>query len=522
MKASDQSIEHYDVVVIGGGLAGSSTALMVTRAAPSARVLIVEHRRAFDRKVGEATVEIGAHFLAETLGLQDVLEREHVPKHGFEFWFHRDGSERLDEMSEVGSLVTPAIPSFLVDRKSLDEEVLGRAEASGARVARPARVLDARPGLADGEVVYEQAGERRTVRARWIVDASGRRRWLGQKLGLLQESDELPTTAMWARWKGVADLDDPRTLAPAPGAVRERGRCTNHFMGRGHWTWLIALPNGETSIGVVFDRRHFTPPPAGRLEETYLSFVRAAPGLRELVADAAPIPGDVRSYRDLPYTTKSYAGDGYALVGDAATFLDPFYSPGIDHLAMSVSATAGLIAGDLGGEWSDAELRKRIRLHDERFTRSARRWMRALYVDKYEIFGDAELTATSFFVETGLYYLGVVGPALRQEEGLELPTLGIEKWQASAAYGLMRFFRWRMKRLARKRLARGTYGRRNRGWRELGPTFGSGERVPSKAMLRGLRLWLQQEWAELLPTRRARSFTAGAGSVPALSTGEER
>ena len=97
----------YDVAVVGGALAGAATAILLSRFAPGARVLLVERRAAFDRKVGEATVEVSARFLHTLLGLADHLESEQLPKHGLRFWLTDGPGRTLAEMTEVGSAFVP-------------------------------------------------------------------------------------------------------------------------------------------------------------------------------------------------------------------------------------------------------------------------------------------------------------------------------------------------------------------------------------------------------------------------------
>lgn len=510
MSAAAQDQFDHDVVIIGGAFSGAATALLLRRMRPGTRVLVVERQRSFDRKVGEATVEVSAHFLENVLRLGNMLERDHLPKHGLNYWFFRDGDETLAEMTEVGASSVPEMPSFLLDRAKMDQQLLDLAEEEGATVWRPARIVEAEPGPA-GRVLVEKDGERHELRARWIVDASGRRRWLGQKLGLHRPIEALPTNAMWGRWRNVKDLDghevlgeDPRG-SRLPFTPRRRGLCTNHFMGPGSWTWTIQLPNGEVSVGLVFDPRHYEPPAEGRARQTYTSFVRSRPGLRELLRDAELVEADFRSYRHLPYTTERYMGDGYALVGDAASFLDPFYSPGLDHVSMSVYATARLLTEELSGELEGASLESAIDTHNTRFRNSIDRWFDGLYRDKYEIFGDAELLAAAFYLDTALYYFGVVGPILRDTDALRLPTLGLDLPQAKAAHRFLSFYRGRLTTLARKRQARGVLGARNRGWRCLSGGFGNPTRrgLP-RPFWKGLRIWLWAELKELNPLRQRR------------------
>lgn len=489
---------RYDVVVVGGAFSGASTALLLKRWLPSLRIAIVERNERFDRKVGEATVEISAMFLQRVLRLYDYLSREHLPKHGLRYWFHQTEDDALAEMSEVGPYDLPSLPAFQIDRSKLDEEILRRAASLGVELLRPARVEDIEINPFDNTVTIDENGAKRTLRCRWCVDGSGRHGFLSRKLELRHEDQRLPTAAVWGRWAGVDDMDSPTILGAGPKALRleelpcARRLATNHFCGYGYWIWAIPLSGGETSVGVVYDKRLFSWSSEGTLRERYRNFVVNHPGLRELLANATLDESDCRGLGHLPYFATQYADRGWALVGDAGSFMDPFYSPGLDHAAYSCYATARLLARDLEGELEGPELKKAIDTHNQRFTDSYQRWIAGLYLDKYEIFGDAELTGSAFLFDTGMYYLGVVTPAYRDIDELEMPCLGIDLPQAKAAAWLMATFNRRVVRLARFRRQVGTYGRRNRNWRHFAKHFNPGL-GGFKPLFAGLRIWARAE-----------------------------
>jgi flavin-dependent dehydrogenase len=467
-------------------------------------VLLVERRAAFDRKVGEATVEVSARFLHTLLGLADHLESEQLPKHGLRFWFTDGPGRTLAEMTEVGSAFVPKLPSFQLDRARLDEAALGAAQAAGCQVMRPAKVTAVDLGwpasrlTIAGDEGDERPDVEQHITARWVIDASGRQVFLARRLGLLEAVDEHPTAALWARWRGVADMDGPAVLGDDPDHPRlppltpRRRNATNHFCGYGWWCWVIPLAGGDTSIGLVYDKRLFAPPGEGTQEDRYRAFLAARPGLAELVAGAEMVPGDFLAQKHLPYRVSRYAGRGWALVGDASGFMDPYYSPGLDNLAMTAWATARLVADDLAGNLPAAALDERLAVHDRRFRRSYERWLDALYLGKYEILGDAELVACAYLFETALYYLGVVTPVYRDAESTGNPAFGLDNAGANLAYAVMSRFNRRLNRLARFRRATGRYGRRNTGGRMLGPAPGLGrEALPM--LWAGLRLWLRLE-----------------------------
>ena len=481
--------ERYDVVVLGGALAGSSTALLLRRENPGLSVLVVEKSRRFDSKVGEATTEMSGMFLTRRLALWEHLELEHLPKEGLRFWFANGAVTGHEQATETGGFVRSLVPSFQLRRDVLDQHVLELAAAEGVEVLRPARVESVRTGSFDHEVRIGGDDGGSTVRARWVVDATGRACVLGRALGLIGRNDEHPTASMWCRWRGVRHLDDLAARSPGGLARRNVGSRrlgTNHYTGRGFWVWFIPLGNGETSIGVVWDKRLVDLHEARDRAAAYEEFVRRLQPAAELLDGAEMRAQDFRFYSTLAYVAERYAGEGWALVGDAAAFLDPFYSPGLDHLAFSVEATVGLILADARGELEP----ERIAEHNETFLRSYRRFFEAVYRGKYHYMGEADLLSAAMLLDTAQYYIFVVTPAYRYFGRFHwMPVLGPK--EAFFAYHLMRLYHRRFRRLADLRHELGETGRRNAG-RRIKAFFDLGL-APWRMGLRGLRLWLVAE-----------------------------
>ncbi|MGH1480999.1 MAG: NAD(P)/FAD-dependent oxidoreductase [Geminicoccales bacterium] len=512
-----------DVVMIGGGFAGSTNALLLQRALPNVRILILEKATAFKRKVGEATVEVSSYFLHNVLGLYDHLSRDHLPKHGLRYWFTDGPNRQLREMSEVGSFELPRLPAFQLNRPVLDEHLLSKAGNSGAEVKRGVRIDRIEQDWPTSEIRFTHEGEPQSVTTRWIIDASGRSGVLAGQLEQRRYFDEVTTSSIWARFNNVADMDAPNSPlfdADAPAITASRRLATNHFCGYGWWCWVIPLSDGQTSIGLVYDKRLFDPGLGeSGARAAFLRFLRSQPGLKELIADATMVEGDFNLRHRLAYTTDAYAGRGWALVGDAATFLDPFYSPGLDHASSSVFATANLIARDLAGTTNEQALDQALDTHNDLFARSIRRWLDGLYTDKYEIMGDAELMRCSFLVDTSLYYLGVVGPVMRNQEALGHPIFGLPLPQTRHAAAMMRFFKGRLVKLARYRQQTGRYGHRNIGWRIYGRAFDLG--WPSvKILAKGVGAWIGMELEYLRHrlTGRAVDVSKPVNRLPARMT----
>lgn len=519
----------YDVVVLGGSLAGAATATLLLRARPGLRIAVVEKSAAFPRRVGESTVEVSAYFLSRVLGLTGFLNETQLPKHGMRFWFANGRTHSLPDCSEIGGRYLTRLPAWQVDRSVIDEEVLRRAVAAGVHLLRPAKVrrVSLRPGGVQ-EVEVESAGEAVRLEARWVVDATGFSALVARQEGWLKPNTDHPTNACWARWTGVKDWDDaglarchPEWSSACQGI---RNTATNHVVGDGWWAWFIPLRGGDTSVGVVFDTRRVPfptgPEPLGRRLKTFLT---AHPVAAEILRDAEPVAGDVRWRAQLAYRCDRIADDGVVLVGDAAGFIDPFYSPGMDWLSYTVQRGAELVLAGLAGE----PLPARLEAHNADFTRSLDRWFDAVYRDKYSWMGDFELMRIGFRLDLGLYYLGVVSQPVRDgAAAYRNPVFSLPK--SRIPYRLMAAYNRRLGRIADDRRRRGTFGRRNDRSRYLLNGYlpdNSTGRPVLEALLswvgleirEGWRTWFRSGASKATPTgnQAAESATAGAGTAPA-------
>ena len=479
---------RYDVVIIGGAFSGASAAILLRREAPQLRILLVEKQAAFDAKVGEATTEMSAMFITRRLAMWHHLEAEHLPKEGLRYWFSNEKVTGHANATEAGGTVRSTVPSFQLRRDVLDEYLLATAVREGAELLRPAKIRDVELGEFDHRLTIEEGDTLHEISCRWIVDATGRVNFLGRRLGIIDRNDAHPTAAMWCRWQNVRNIDDiaARDGALATRNIGSRRLGTNHYVGFGYWIWVIPLGNGETSIGVVFDKRLVDLHMSRNRPEDYVRFLKSIPALAELLEGATPRFDDLRFFSSLAYVTRQYMGKGWALVGDAAAFLDPYYSPGLDHAAFSVEATVDIIKKESAGE----EVIGRIAEHNETFIRSYHRFFEAAYRDKYYYMGEADLLSASFLIDTAQYYIFVVVPAYRFMKKFQwMPVLGPKP--AFISYHLMALYNRRLKRIALNRRAVGEAGRRNNG-RRIRAYYDLGL-APMHMAARGLRYWLFAE-----------------------------
>jgi flavin-dependent dehydrogenase len=463
MENSDRT-GQWDAIVIGGALSGAATATLLLRRNPKWRILILERSERFTRRVGESTVEISAYFLGRVLGLTDHLVQHHLVKQGMRFWFSNGQAGSLAECSETGPAYNVRLPGYQVDRAVLDEEVLQRVVAAGAELRRPVKVTDVilREGGQQQVTWTDAAGTSVQGQARWLIDASGFAAVLARKQGWLKLNEAHPIAACWGRWQGVKSWDSRELREKFPAWADRtqavRLTATNHVVGRGWWSWWIPLRGGDMSVGVVYDQRMVELPPGENLGERLRAFLMQHPAAREIFADAKVAPGDMHYRSNCAYASTRMAGNGYVLVGDAAAFLDPFYSPGMDWISFTATGAADLVDGCLRGR----PAAERAALYQERFTLCYERWFDALYRNKYFYMGDYELMTLAFRLDLGIYYLGVVSQPMKHGE----KTLGVPAFARRGsgwAARLISLYNRRFAAIAQARHARGTWGRRNAG-----------------------------------------------------------
>jgi flavin-dependent dehydrogenase len=414
-----------DVLILGGGLAGLSLALQLRAKHPQLRLTVLERRRhpvpeaAF--KVGESTVEIGAHYFADVLGLRPHLRDEQIVKFGFRFFFS-DGQPRLDRCDELGASRALPTGAWQLDRGRFENFLAQHAAAQGIAFIDGATVR--RVTLADDDatphqVEWERDGARQATQARWVVDASGRAGLLKRQLGLAQDNGH-KANAVWFRIDARIDIDAWSDDAAWRGRCEppERWRSTNHLVGDGYWVWLIPLASGSHSVGIVCDA-------VAHPLETMNSFERAMQWLQrhqpQLAAQLEPQRDrlqDFAFFRHFSYGCRQvFSPRRWALTGEAGLFLDPFYSPGSDFIAISNSYIATLIGKDLAGEHFQPYAAVYEQLYFSFYESTL-----VMYEGQYHLFGDPRVLPLKVLWDY-TYYWGVLAALWFGGRIAELPTL---------------------------------------------------------------------------------------------------
>lgn len=349
-----KQLRGFDVVICGGGLAGLLLARQIRRELPELAVTLLERttRPLPDacHKVGESSVELGSAYL-DRVGLYDYMRQRQLLKWGIRF-FPGGGDLPLHLRTEIGPIAEPPLKSYQMDRGRMESDLRGMLEDAGVTVIEGAKVttIDLATGDTPHTVRYERDGKEHELRPRWVVDATGRQALLRKRMKLTRGADHV-ASAGWYRIEGKFDIND---MVPASEAEWHRRPCseqrwlsTNHFMGKGYWVWVIPLPTGMTSIGVVIHEDVHDHREIAGLDATRAFIAKHEPHLAKAL-EPYPIK-DFLCLRNYAYTNGRGWGERYALVGEANAFTDPLFSPGTDLIAFANCFTVEILRTELHG-----------------------------------------------------------------------------------------------------------------------------------------------------------------------------
>jgi len=380
----------FDVVILGGGLAGLCLARQLVRDEPGIGVLILEKNQhpvpeaAF--KVGESSVELAAWYFEKQLGLGDHIQQSQLPKWGLRFFFNKPHYKHIGEGLELGVSKRFPVPSYQLDRGRLENFMAGEMDQLGVRFQDGARVTGVDINEDGHKVRYLKEGEETEVTARWVVDAGGRAAILKRKLGL-EEDTPHKINSVWFRLEAPVRVDDWgifSTTHEGKGANITRWLSTNHLMGAGYWVWLIPLASGCTSIGIVADPRLHPLNTMNSFSKALEWLEKYEPQCGEQIRKLESHFMDFKALKHFSHGCKQlFSGERWAMTGEAGYFLDPFYSPGSDFIAINNTFLSALILRDLKGR----PINGQAAIYDRLFKALYQNTL-VTYKDLYHLFGN--------------------------------------------------------------------------------------------------------------------------------------
>ena len=340
---------NYDIIVIGGGPAGSTVATLV--AEQGCRVLLLEREAEPTFKIGESLIP-ATYWTFKRLGMLGKLRASHFPQKYSVQFYSRTGKASSPfyffQTNPHESAVT-----WQVLRSEFDEMLLDNAKEKGVEVCRGIGVREVlfEGDTATGAVIQGANGTRETLNASVIVDSTGQRSLIGRQLDLNTTEVNLKKASLFTHYEGGyrdEGIDEGATLIL-------------HTEEKDSWFWSIPLPYNRTSIGVVGELGYLLQnrrDANGRLDaqKIFTEELEKCPPLQRRLEGATQL-FPIQSTKDFSYRANRIAGNNWVLVGDAFGFLDPVYSTGL-FLALKSGEMAAdaIIEAFRKDDFSEAQL----------------------------------------------------------------------------------------------------------------------------------------------------------------------
>jgi FADH2-dependent halogenase len=343
------AVENYDVAIIGGGPAGSTAATLLSKA--GRRVIVLERDKFPRFHIGESLLPFSMQTFTR-LGLQEKLRAGFLEKFGGEI--AEAGGEKAAKFYFKDGFGSRTDRSYQVTRSKFDKMLLDHAAESGAEV-REETVVEDVDFDRDGAILFLGRDGRlsENIRARYVVDASGRNSVIGNKFKLKKSYQHLQKLSLFAHYEGLE---------------REEGidaTLTRMVRTLQSWFWVIPLENDRTSIGIVLEAADFKRSGLSA-EEFFARSIAEQPLVRNRIGSGRRV-SQVYTAADFSYRNERLTGDRWLLAGDAAGFIDPVFSSGV-----FLAVLAGEQAADVLHEVLDHPKRaRRLFRHYERLVNRA-------------------------------------------------------------------------------------------------------------------------------------------------------
>ena len=333
VSAPMTSAYETDVLVIGGGPAGACAATLLAQRGH--RTVVMEKARHPRFHIGESLLPANLP-LFERLGVAEQMRAIGMPKWGAEFvspW--HGGRGETFNFSEGWNKSLPM--AFQVRRSQFDEVLIRRAADQGAQVIEGcrAREIEFLPQSRHGDMrvrvqAQNEDGSESTCVARYLVDASGRDTFLGNRLACKRRNPRHNSAALYGHFRNATRHPEEKRA----------GNISIYWFEHG-WFWFIPLADGATSVGAVV-WPYYLKKRTGSLQDFFLATIRLCEPLAARLTHAELI-SDVEATGNYSYACGRTHGPGYLLAGDAFTFIDPMFSSGVLMAMVNGAAAADAI-----------------------------------------------------------------------------------------------------------------------------------------------------------------------------------
>ena len=336
--------DAYDVIVVGGGPSGATTAALV--AEKGHRVLLLEREESPQFQIGESLVP-ATYWTFQRLGMLEKLRATAFPKKYSVQFFGRSG-KASDPFYFFENDPHESSTTWQVLRSEFDRMMLDTAREKGAEVVEGATVLDVPldGDRARGVRVRLPDRSEATISAAVTVDATGQSAFMAHRMKMKRVEPNLRKGSIYTHYEG----------AVRDGGIDEGATLILSTANKDSWFWYIPLPDDRASVGVVGSIDYLLQNREGTRAEIFAQELALCPPLQERLARARQV-FPVKVTKDFSYRSERLAGDGWVLVGDAFGFLDPIYSSGIFLALKSGEMAADAICEGLEkGDVSAAQL----------------------------------------------------------------------------------------------------------------------------------------------------------------------
>lgn len=410
--------EHYDVVILGAGLAGLSLCRHLLMEDAGKTILLLDNKIEVPgekQKVGESLVQVAGYYFSKVLDLEEHLFNHHYLKYNLRFyWKTTSGDRSFEDFSQSYIRPFSNVCSYQLDRNVLEAHLL-KENSAHADVEFLNAVAALKVDLSETgshRLEFRQDDAEFAVRADWVVDTTGRGQYIKRKQRLALES-EIRHGASWCWVDGLVNIEKLTDASPSEirrnPDRREQGMiplwlATNHFMGEGFWFWVIPL-QGMTSLGLVYDRALFDETQVSTPEKLvewacreFPLFSRDLPHRR--ILDAARLLSYAYDCRQTISPAK------WGISGMAGRFTDPLYSPGSDLISFYNSMLVDAILSR-----DREELERKCEIYEPLMKVFYEAYVPS-YAISYGALGDQEVFTLKYAWELAIYFSFYVFPVI--------------------------------------------------------------------------------------------------------------